>query len=234
MASTPRPSRSGSDTRTSAPPTASISTPTWRSRRPRSPRPRHRAPAQAGTGPPTRCSPSWKACEYAALTNTQPAAAQPLADLAPHIRARRIRSPGGLRVPGAVAGSVDGPAAPGVGVLDGAAVLAAPVRPPHGEHDPAGLDRGARGRVRVLRRGAGEAHSGKCGAEHFPGSVPGRVMWPMTVGVQRQGDQPPAAGVTPSFGWRLPETGGGSVETCRSDRRLWTRPPSRAGRFRHL
>ncbi len=113
---------------------AAISTPTWRSRRPRSPRPRHRAPAQAGTGPPTRCSPSWKACEYAALTNTLPAAAQPLADLAPHIRARRIRSPGGLRVPGAVAGPGDGPAPPGAGVFDGAAVLAAPVRPPHGEH----------------------------------------------------------------------------------------------------
>ena len=64
------------------------------------------------------------------------------------------RSPGGLRVPGAVAGSGDGPAPPGVGVLDGAAVLAAPVRPPGGQHDPAGLDRGARGRVRVLRRGA--------------------------------------------------------------------------------
>ena len=70
------------------------------------------------------------------------------------------RSPGGLRVPGAVAGPVDGPAPPGVGVLDGAAVLAAPVRPPGGEHDPAGLDRGARGRVRVLRRGAAEAHPG--------------------------------------------------------------------------
>src|SRR6266536_3869424 len=107
MASTPRPSRSGSDTRTSAPPTASISTPTWRSRRPRSPRPRHRAPAQAGTGPPTRCSPSWKACEYAALTNTQPAAAQPLADLAPHIRARRIRGRGRLR--GAVGAAGRGP-----------------------------------------------------------------------------------------------------------------------------
>ncbi len=71
-----------------------------------------------------------------------------------------------------------GPAPPGVGVFDGAAVLAAPVRPPGGEHDPAGVDRGARGRVRVLRRGAAEAHPGKCSAEHFPGSVPGRVMWP--------------------------------------------------------
>ena len=40
--------------------------------------------------------------------------------------------------------------------------------------------------------------------------------------------------VTTSHRWRLPETGGGSVETCRSDRRIWTKPPSRAGRFRHL
>ena len=40
------------------------------------------------------------------------------------------RGPGGLRVHGAVAGPVDGPAAAGVGVLDGAAVLAVPVRPP--------------------------------------------------------------------------------------------------------
>ena len=70
------------------------------------------------------------------------------------------RSPGGLRVPGAVAGSGDGPAPPGVGVFDGAAVLAVPVRPPGGEHDPARVDRGARGRVRVLRRGPGEAHPG--------------------------------------------------------------------------
>ena len=61
---------------------------------------------------------------------------------------------------GPVAGSGDGPAAPAVGVFDGAAVLAAPVRPPGSEHDPAGLDRGARGRVRVLRRGPGEAHPG--------------------------------------------------------------------------
>ena len=52
------------------------------------------------------------------------------------------------------------PSPPGVGVLDGAAVLAVPVRPPGGEHDPAGLDRGARGRVRVLRRGAAEAYPG--------------------------------------------------------------------------
>ncbi len=39
---------------------------------------------------------------------------------------------------------------------------------------------------------------------------------------------------TPRYRWRFPETSGGSIETCRSGRRLWTRPPSRAGRFRHL
>ncbi len=39
-------------------------------------------------------------------------------------------------------------------------------------------------------------------------------------------------GATPSFSWRFPETGGGSVEMCRSGRRLWTRPPSRAGNSR--
>ena len=72
-----------------------------------------------------------------------------------------------------------GPAPPGVGVLDGAAVLAVPVRPPGGEHDPARVDRGARGRVRVLRRGAAEAHPGLCSAPHNPGSVPGRVMCPL-------------------------------------------------------
>ena len=79
----------------------------------------------------------------------------------PAAGAAGCRGPGGLRVPGAVAGSVDGPAAADVGVLDGAAVLAAPVRPPGGEHDPAGLDRGARGRVRVLRRGAAAAGAGQ-------------------------------------------------------------------------
>src|SRR5260370_569845 len=40
--------------------------------------------------------------------------------------------------------------------------------------------------------------------------------------------------VTPSSSWWLPETSGGSVETRRSDDRLWTSPPSKAGRFRHL
>jgi hypothetical protein len=42
------------------------------------------------------------------------------------------------------------------------------------------------------------------------------------------------AHVTTSHRWRLPETSGGSVGTCRSDRRIWTKRPSRAGRFRHL
>ena len=96
----------------------------------------------------------------------------------PAARRAGCRSPGGLRVPGAVAGPGDGQAPAHLGVLDGAAVLAAPVRPPRGEHDPAGLDRGARGRTGVLRRGAAAAGAGKCSAEHFPGSVPLRVMWP--------------------------------------------------------
>ena len=40
----------------------------------------------------------------------------------------------------------------------------------------------------------GPACRGKCSAPHFPASAPGRVMWPVTAGVQRQGDQIPATG----------------------------------------
>src|SRR5438128_556857 len=48
-----------------------------------------------------------------------------------------------------------------LGVLDGAAVLAAPVHPPRRQHDPAGLDRGARGRAGVPRRGAAADRAGQ-------------------------------------------------------------------------
>ena len=40
-------------------------------------------------------------------------------------------------------------------------VLAAPVRPPGREHDPAGLDRGARGRAGIPGRGAAAARAGQ-------------------------------------------------------------------------
>jgi hypothetical protein len=40
-------------------------------------------------------------------------------------------------------------------------------------------DRRLRGRVAVLRRGVPGADPGKCSAEHFPGSVPQRVMGPV-------------------------------------------------------
>ena len=86
-------------------------------------------------------------------------------------------SPGRLRLPGAVERSSDRAPAPGVGVLDGAAVLAAPVGPPGDGDGPAGLDRVARSGVRVLRRGAGPASDRLCSAEHNRSSVPGCVMW---------------------------------------------------------
>ncbi len=49
----------------------------------------------------------------------------------------------------------------GVGVRDGAVLLAAHVRAPHPGHGSAGVDRGARGSVRVLRRRPGPAGAGQ-------------------------------------------------------------------------
>ena len=40
--------------------------------------------------------------------------------------------------------------------------------------------------------------------------------------------------VTPSYRWRPPGISGGWTETCRSDRRNRTEPPSRPGNFRQL
>ena len=69
--------------------------------------------------------------------------------------ADRLRPAGDVARPGHRA------AAHGVGVRDGAAVLAAHVRAAHGVDGSAGVDRGARGGVRVLRRGARPAGAGQ-------------------------------------------------------------------------
>ena len=66
-----------------------------------------------------------------------------------------------LRPAGDVARPRDGAAAGGVGVRDGAGVLAAPVRAPDAGDGPGRVDRGARGGVRVLRRRARPAGAGQ-------------------------------------------------------------------------
>src|ERR1017187_2040263 len=83
-----------------------------------------------------------------------------------------------LRAAGPLAGSGDGEAADGAGVRDGAGLLAVYVRAAGAEDGPAGVDRMPCRGVRVLRRRPSAASPGKCGAPHFPGYVPGRVMCP--------------------------------------------------------
>ena len=58
---------------------------------------------------------------------------------------------------------------------------------PDADDGPAGVDRVPRRGVRVLRRCARPARPGKCSAEHFPASVPGRVMWPVTAASSDRG-----------------------------------------------
>ena len=77
------------------------------------------------------------------------------------------RGPGGLRLSGDLwLDPTDGTAPPGVGVLDGAVVLAAPVRVPGGAHGPAGLDRRPRGR---RSSSSGTAGAGSCWTTCGPG-----------------------------------------------------------------
>src|ERR1017187_4543348 len=71
---------------------------------------------------------------------------------------------------------VTGEAADGAGVRDGAGLLAVYVRAAGAEDGPAGVDRMPCRGVRVIRRRPSAASPGKCGAPHFPGYVPGRVM----------------------------------------------------------
>ena len=81
-----------------------------------------------------------------------------------------------LRLPGHVGRPAGWSPAPGVGIRDGAVLLAAPVPAPGAAHGPAGVDPVSCRGLRVLRRDTGQARAGLCSREHNRGSVPVPVM----------------------------------------------------------